>query len=123
VWSRSSQLMKSIADGHRLEYYHVLQPNQYAPGSKVFSREERAWHVKPEGPVGQIATLGYPLLIERGRALAKSVPTFVDATRVFADERRTVYADNCCHLNRLGYELIADFIAREVTSRSAAFRR
>ena len=122
VWSRSSLLMKAISDGHRIEYYHVLQPNQYAPDSKVFSDEERAWHVKPDDPVGRIATVAYPLLIERGRTLVKSVPTYIDATRLFADKRRTVYADNCCHLNRLGYELIADFIAREVIFRSAAFK-
>jgi hypothetical protein len=121
VWSRSSLLMKSLADGHRIEYYHVLQPNQYAPHSKPLTREERGWHVKPEEPVGRIATLGYRLLIERGRTLVKSVPTYIDATGLFAEERRTVYADNCCHLNRLGYELVADFIAREVTARSAAF--
>lgn len=123
VWSRSSLLMKSMADGHHIEYFHVLQPNQYARDSKVFSEEEKAWLVKPEDPVGRIATVGYPLLIERGRALVKSVPTYIDATRLFTDERRTVYADNCCHLNRLGYELMADFVAREVIARSEAFRR
>ena len=35
---------------------------------------------------------------------------------LFRDEPRTVYGDTCCHLNRLGNELMAAEIARAISA-------
>jgi hypothetical protein len=40
--------------------------------------------------------------------------SFYDLSELFIHEERTVYADKCCHLNQLGYDLMADAIAGEV---------
>ena len=37
---------------------------------------------------------------------------FADLTLVFADVQETVYADDCCHFNERGCELIARALAR-----------
>ena len=41
VWYRDSLLLAGLAELGRADYYHFLQPNQYAPGSKPLSPEER----------------------------------------------------------------------------------
>ena len=103
VWARSSKLMYDMASGASIEYFHVLQPNQYVENSKTFSEEEKALYVNNqlwrEG-----ATIGYRALIARGKELG--LPNYVDATGIFLSEPRTVYADNCCHFNGLGYEFL-----------------
>jgi hypothetical protein len=54
-------------------------------------------------------------LIVRGQGSA--FPCYIDATHIFAGERRTVYADACCHLNNLSSEMLADLIVRKVAAR------
>ena len=122
VWARSSQLMQSISVGIGAEYFHVLQPNQYLPGSKPFSTEESSQYVRPELPWSKTAILGYPMIVARGQELLQLVPNYMDATGVFSSDERTLYSDNCCHLNPLGNKLLAEFIAKKVLSQSAHAR-
>ena len=39
-WARSSTLMADLCRARGIPYVHLLQPNQYLPGSKPMSREE-----------------------------------------------------------------------------------
>jgi hypothetical protein len=120
VWSRSSLMMQSIAQGTGIEYFHVLQPNQYVENSKAFTDQEKALAVV-SAPLSLSVVKSYRLLIARGKTLG--LVNYLDATRIFIDEKRTVYADNCCHFNKLGNEILADAIMREVAARSLLLHR
>jgi hypothetical protein len=114
VWARSSLEMAILCAGLGIRYAHVLQPNQYLAGSKALSEDEQqnAYDVRV-AETGRVAT-AYPMLRARGRDLRDQGVPFTDLTMVFADEPRTVYADTCCHMNRLGNVLLAEAIARAV---------
>jgi hypothetical protein len=120
VWARSSKLMQHLASGAGIEYFHVLQPNQYVENSKIFTEQEKALYVS-HSPVAEDTTVGYRALIARGKELR--LPNYIDTTDIFLGEPRTVYADSCCHFNQLGYELLADTIMRKVAARSSVLRR
>jgi hypothetical protein len=112
VWARSSLAMAQLCAGFGIRYVHFLQPNQYLPGSKRLTDEERAAAYDPEVAETQRVETAYPLLSARGRELRAQGVRFIDLTMLFRDEGRSVYGDTCCHLNRLGNELMATEIAR-----------
>jgi len=114
VWARSSRQMAVLCRGMGIQYLHFLQPNQYLPGSKTLTEEERQVAFDPTvAATGRIAT-AYPMFIERGHELAEEGVNFVDLTMIFKDESRTVYSDDCCHFNTLGHERVATEIARAI---------
>ena len=41
---------------------------------------------------------------------------FHDLTRVFADHPESIYFDDCCHVNRLGNQILAEAIAGAIAS-------
>ena len=54
------------------------------------------------------------MLIEAGHGLVGDGVPFVDLTGVFAAEERTLYIDNCCHFNELGYEILIAEMATHI---------
>lgn len=107
VWERSSIAMHHLATGAGVLYVHVLQPNQHLEGSKPLSGEERRRFHRPSSPYGALAREGLPLLRARAGRLRAAGVRFHDLTQLFADERRTVYSDACCHFDALGLERLA----------------
>ena len=107
IWYRSSVTLARLAEVAGADYYHFLQPNQYAPGSKPLSPEERAIAYKPDGRYDPFIAQGYPLLRQFGQDLPGQGVNYFDLTGIFADRRETLYRDKCCHLNNRGYELLA----------------
>ena len=114
VWYRGSVALARLAELGGAEYYHFLQPNQYAPGAKPLSPEERAIAYKPDGGHGPFIAEGYPLLREFSRDLPRQGVNYFDLTGIFVDRRETLYRDDCCHLNGRGYELLAMAMARRM---------
>ena len=111
-WYRSSVILARLAELAGAEYYHFLQPNQYVPGSKPLSPEERelAWSAgAPEKP---LVEQGYPLLRAFNRDLQNQGIDYFDLTGIFADHSETLYKDTCCHLNARGNELLAAEMVR-----------
>jgi hypothetical protein len=96
-------------------YLHFLQPNQYDKGSRQLTDEEMELAFEPGPfPYKEAVGLGYPLLKEEGRRLVQKGVHFTDLSKMFIDEKRTVYSDKCCHFNQLGYDLLADSIAVQI---------
>ena len=114
LWKRSSTFLNNLARGSGFYYFHFLQPNQYVPGSKVFSEEERAVALREPHPYREAVQQGYPDLIAAGKELAEAGVHFTDLTMTFAGTDEVLYADACCHFNRRGYALIAQEIARVI---------
>ena len=107
VWYRGSLALARLAELGGAEYYHFLQPNQYALDSKPLSPEELEVAYSPESYTEFLAAKGYPLLLEFGQELPGQGVNYFDLTRIFAAHPETLYRDICCHLNARGYELLA----------------
>lgn len=123
AWSASSRAMRAISEDAGLPYHHFLQPNQYLAGSKPLSREESTLYVTPGHRYGEPAGAAYPRLIEEGERLRGQGVAFHDLTPLFADEERTVYSDDCCHLNGLGNRLLARAVGEAIRDDVAAVAR
>ena len=114
LWFRSSLQMARLAAADGIEYYHFLQPNQYDPGSKALSPEERRQAWDDAAPAREPVAIGYPLLRDRGRDLQAAGVAFTDLSTAFLDVPETVYIDRCCHYNEEGIRLVADRIVEAI---------
>ncbi len=114
VWARSSVLLHQLAEANGARYLHFLQPNQYLEGTKPFSEEERERFIHPDGDYGALAAAGYAALFAEVPTLEAAGVRFVDLTRLFAADERTLYDDDCCHFNDAGRRVIAATIAARV---------
>ena len=119
-WYRGSVALHRLAAVAGADYYHFLQPNQYVPGSKPLSPEERELYYKPEEVHGYFAARGYPLLQEFNQDLPGQGINYFDMTGIFVDHPETLYKDDCCHFNPRGDELLA---AAMVQRMAPALRR
>ena len=119
-WYRSSLMLSRLAAMAGADYYHFLQPNQYVPDAKPLSPAERESAYDPAGEWRSFVVQGYPLLRQFNRALPRAGVNYFDLTAIFADNRETLYRDDCCHLNDRGYALLA---AEMVQRMAPALRR
>ncbi|MED5262933.1 MAG: hypothetical protein VX574_11115 [Myxococcota bacterium] len=120
LWERSSILMRVLSESAGAEYVHVLQPNQYVEGSKRLNQQETDFAFSADSLFKRTVPPGYKLLRERGARLAAQGEKFVDMTDLFAEDRETIYIDDCCHYNARGYRALARAIATEVEIKTNA---
>lgn len=106
LWRRGSKQMRVLSHSIGADYVHVLQPNQYLPGSKPLSESELEIMSAPVNPRREVEAI-YPQLIAAGADLARDGIEFHDLTRVFADHSETLYRDSCCHYDIAGNEILA----------------
>ena len=107
VWYRGSVLLAGLSRDAGAEYYHFQQPNQYVPDSKPLSDQELEDAYNPGSHRVRIYRDGYPLLLRLGDELRQQGINYHDLTRIFTDNRETLYRDLCCHVNSRGNELLA----------------
>ena len=113
LWSRCSTVMsRSLAaqQGKSL-YFHFLQPNQYQ-SKKIFTPEEQKSALDQQLPYHILVGKGYPVLQAAIPRLRENQVNAFSAVEIFDNLEKTVYIDNCCHFNRLGNEVLADFIVQ-----------
>jgi len=112
IWSESSLQLNRIMQANGGDYFHFLQPNQYVPGSKRFTREERRTAYDPRR--AKAIKTGYPYLIRASAQLKMQDVKFFDITGMFKDVDAAVYRDKCCHFNNFGNELLAKEIGATI---------
>jgi hypothetical protein len=113
LWYRTSFIMSRVMTGRGARYYHFLQPNQYY-SEKTFSKEERETALDQQLAYNILVKKGYPVLQKAVEALQANHVNAFSAVGIFDSVKETVYIDKCCHFNRLGNELFADFIAHSI---------
>ena len=118
IWARSSDQIRALCDSLDIKYFHFLQPNLHYPGSKPLSDLEKARIASEKDGLGPIVVQAYPLLIQRGKALAASGEIFDDLSMAFEETDETMYKDGCCHLNTTGYDKIAERVGSFIISQS-----
>ncbi len=108
--------MHELSSAHGIPYLHFLQPNQYLPGSKPFSAEERSIAFNSDSPYRRWVPLAYPLLRQAGQRLAARGVDFKDLSSLFAGVTKTVYKDDCCHMNAQGNAFISEVVGKQILS-------
>lgn len=111
VWQRASLHLHQLCAENGIRYYHFLQPNQYVPDSKQFSKEEAAYAIGHHIGAPHVRQ-GYPLLQQAGAELTRQNVRFHDLTRLFVNHPEPTYRDGCCHLNERGNEILSVEVAR-----------
>jgi len=114
LWSDSSQSLRALAEGSGTRYYHFLQPNQYIEGAKTLSEEEKKTAILETGGYGNVYKKGYSYIVKQAGLLKGNGVNYHDLTHIFKDNSHTLYIDNCCHLNRKGYDLVVKKIATTI---------
>jgi|JI10StandDraft_1071094.scaffolds.fasta_scaffold78356_2 hypothetical protein len=117
-WLQSSLLMHSISGGSNLNYFHILQPNQYLPNSKILSENEKKYAFI-EGNHSYKSAIEdiYPSMRESGKIFIEKGVNFKDLTMLFVENPETIYEDNCCHLNLKGNEILGEAIGKFIVSK------
>jgi hypothetical protein len=122
AWEQGSLSLDAVCRSRGIAYVHLLHPTLHDQGSKPWSAAERALRA-PSADWIEGVRLGYPLLRERGAALARRGEAFVDGSRAFATMPETLYND-ACHFNERGnivlHELIAPVLLERVSATLAA---
>ena len=113
-WARSSRALAGLCASHGIAYFHFLQPNQYFPGDKPLTDDERRNGYRADQAYRRPAEEGHALLEREGAELARSGIHYRSLVRVFAGIDETLYVDDCCHFNKRGLDLVAEAMAREI---------
>lgn len=118
LWRNASLQMDALCRANGITYLHLLQPNQYVPGSKTFDETERARALADPGTAYREGVeRGYPALLREAAQLGAAGVPFVDATGIFRDDAGPIYRDRCCHLNERGNQRLIDAIATALSAR------
>lgn len=110
LWSTSLRQMHDLAHARGIPFLQVVQPNQYFGGHR-FGAAEAALAVREDSPYRPHVRNGYPLLLAALPALRERGIAVLDATTIFDAEAAAVFADDCCHYNQTGNELLARAVA------------
>jgi hypothetical protein len=120
IWAASSVRMHALLQAEGVDYIHLLQPNQYFSNHR-FSEAEAAIALRDDHPYRAPAARGYPQLIAALPALRAAGVTVIDGVGAFDEESRRVYADDCCHYNPRGLEIISEMLSEAIPLNSGRF--
>lgn len=114
-WAEGARELHDFCAARGIAHVHVLQPTLHDPGSKPMTSEEQTLGTIAEtwrrGVVG-----GYPRLRASGAQLAAQGVPFVDGSRLFADDERTLYID-ACHVGTEGNRVLGEWLAERLLER------
>lgn len=102
LWARASVMLNNMVASQGGLYVHVLQPNQYFPGSRPIGADDAKIALNPMSFYKPEVERGYPYMRSAGQSLLQSGIHFYDLTALFKDYPAPVYVDNCCHFSKEG---------------------
>jgi hypothetical protein len=115
VWANASLAMNDVLAKKNVLYFHFIQPNQYYPSGRHFGEAEEKIAIEEGNAVQESVTNGYPRLLARMNRLQASGVRVFSALHAFDQTSDIVYNDNTCHYNKLGNEVLGNFIAQSIT--------
>jgi hypothetical protein len=115
IWEHSSNKLNESLTARGIDYIHVLQPNQYLEGSKIFSNKEKEDFLNNDFH-GKVISENYSKLSKKNLM----TNNFKDQRYLFENTAETVYSDNCCHFNQFGMSVIINDI---ISSNAVIFRK
>ena len=114
LWKSSSLMISQICKVNDIEYFHFLQPNQYVPGSKSLTNNEKKIAFNPSHPWGTIIAEKYQDLRVAGNSLRDFGVKFSDSSFIFKDVKEDIYVDDCCHFGLRGNEILSEVISQQI---------
>ena len=115
-WAKSSILIHEILKENNIPYFHILQPNQYYPTQRVFSEAEKKVAFSQDSPYQDAVKKGYPLLLKEVNELKANQINFFDGVAILDDTKEPAYIDNCCHYQKIGENILSNFVADSVVN-------
>ena len=106
MWYRSSRQLQALATAFGFKYYHFIQPNQYVPESKPYSAREQRWIDGADAQQRRRFNLRYATMGAAGERFKKDGVDFTDLRFLFREVKQTLYIDDCCHINKVGNDLV-----------------
>lgn len=110
VWAESSNKINDFLLSKNIKYIHAIQPNQYHEESKPLNDEE----------LNEIKVLGFPYYgvhiknhYDKLKTSMLNASNISDLRFLFKTDKRTLYADQCCHFNDLGNRELARAIINQ----------
>ena len=113
-WAKSSILIHEVLKENNIPYFHILQPNQYYPTKRVFSEAEKKVAFSQDSPYQDAVKKGYPLLLKEVNELKANQINFFDGVAILDDTKEPAYIDNCCHYQKIGENILSNFVADSV---------
>jgi hypothetical protein len=114
LWANSSLTMKELLSEKRIQYFHFIQPNQYYATNRQFSEEEKRIAINDRSPNREGVIKGYPKVLAKVSSLQESGVNIFNAVNLFDEVKEVVYVDDCCHYNKVGNEVFANYIGRSI---------
>jgi hypothetical protein len=114
VWANSTLAIDGLLRKKGIAYFHVIQPNQYYSTARKFSEAEKKIALSSSGRYAEGVSKGYPKLIAKIGELERSGINVINASNVFDEVSDPVYEDDCCHYNKVGNEVLANYVARNI---------
>jgi hypothetical protein len=112
-WTKFIKVQHVVSEAYQKKSFFFLQPNPFSNPNKSFSTEELTYvHKDVENKVelSEVYTSFHDGIKE---LKLKDVQIF-SLKNVFKDIKKTVYVDNCCHLNERGHRIILDAIFTQI---------
>lgn len=114
LWYDSSVLIQQTMVSQNIPYFHFIQPNQYYSTKRVFTKEELETKLRKNSPFAEGVIKGYPLLLSRVEKLRQANINAYSAVNLFDNTKETIYRDDCCHYNRVGRKMLANYVADQI---------
>ena len=128
-WRKYLELEGEIAKSRNLPIFFFIQPSQYVHEGKPFTFHERESAVgkiveKPEelayydfkNMIRGVSILAFEKIRASAQQLRKRGHNVIDLGALFKNENREIYVDKCCHINKLGNEILSERIIEELSS-------
>ncbi|MGL4503970.1 MAG: hypothetical protein ACRCU2_33215 [Planktothrix sp.] len=115
-WAQSSILIHDILKENNIPYFHILQPNQYYTTQRVFSEAEKKVAFSQDSPYPNAVKKGYPLLLKEVDKLKANQINFFNGVSILDAPKENVYIDNCCHYDKLGEDMLSNFVADSIVN-------
>jgi hypothetical protein len=116
IWAHSSLMMNELLTARNISYFHIIQPNQYYPTRRQFSKEERSIAIDENRWFKVNVEKGYLEILARVGSLRTSGVKVFDGTTALDRVEGIVYADQCCHYSKLGEDAFAKYVAESIAA-------
>jgi hypothetical protein len=123
IWLDNVKKQHKIHSALQKPIKTFLQPNQYLPGTKPWSKEESQMFTNSNFTLPEIVKTLYAPAAESFKALSKSNPNLYDLTTIYSKTDETIYVDACCHVNELGQRLVAEALSPYIINELKTFER
>jgi hypothetical protein len=121
IWLDNVKKQHQIHRAFQKPLKTFLQPNQFLPNSKPWSKEESQIFGSSHFTLPEIVKTFYVPAVDNFKTLGKNNSNLYDLTKIYADTDETIYVDACCHVNEQGQRLVAEALSPHILNELKAF--